>query len=136
VRGKLSLGKHLFRSVKSVHIHHFSFFLTMMMFASHSGYFTSLMKPASSNLCTSAFNASTFSSTILWRFCFFSFALRLTCSHCSITSLLTPTKLEVHHANTSLFLSRKPSSSVYSSWLSSVPLHTVLSETLGPTVLS
>jgi hypothetical protein len=47
--------------VRSVHIRHFSFFfLTMMMFASHNGYFTSLMKHVSSNLCTSAFAAFTF----------------------------------------------------------------------------
>jgi hypothetical protein len=114
-----------------VHIHHFPlFFLTIMTFASPYGYFTSLMKPTSSNLCTSAFAAFTFSSTILRSFCFFGLALGLTCSQCSMTSLLTPTQSKVDHANTSLFLSRKPSSFTCSSWLASEPTHTVLSGTL------
>jgi hypothetical protein len=102
------LGQNLLRSVKSIHTHHIPFvFRTMMMFASHSGYFISLMKPTSNNLCTSTFAASTFSSTILQSFCFLCFALGLTCSRCSMTSLLTPTKSEVDHANTSFFLSSK-----------------------------
>jgi hypothetical protein len=115
-----------------VYIHHFPFFiLTMTLFASHCGYFTSLMKHASSNLCSSAFATFTFSSTILRSFYFFSLALGLTCSRCSMTPLLTPTKSKVDHANTSLFLSRKLSSFVYSSWLASAPMHMVLSGTLG-----
>jgi hypothetical protein len=47
-----------------------------------------------------------------------------------MTSLLTPTKSRVDHANTSLFLSRKLSSFVSSSWLASAPMHTILSRTL------
>jgi hypothetical protein len=58
-------------------------------------------------------------------------AFGLTCSRCSMTSLLTPTRSEVDHANTSLFLSRKLRISAYSWWLASVPMHTVLSGTLG-----
>jgi hypothetical protein len=126
------LGQHLIRFVKSVHIRHFPvFFLTMTAFSNHSGYFTSLMEPTSSSLYSSPFAASTFSSAILQSFCFFSLALGLTCYRCSMTSLLTPTKLEVDHTNTLLFLLRKPSSFAYSSWLASAPMHTVLSETLG-----
>jgi hypothetical protein len=126
------MGQHLFKSVKSVHIHQFLFFfLTMMMFASHCGYFTSLMKSTSSNLCISAFATFTFSSAILQSFYFFGLALGLTCSRCSMTSLLTATKSKVDHANTSLFLSRKLNSFGYSSWLASAPMHTVLSGTLG-----
>jgi hypothetical protein len=49
-----------------------------------------------------------------------------------MTSLLTPTKSKVDHANTSLFLSRKLGSFACSSWLATAPMHTVLSETLGP----
>jgi hypothetical protein len=101
------------------------------MFASYYGYFTSLMKTACSNLCTLAFIAFTFSSAIFQSFCFFGLALGLTCSRCFITSLLTPTKLRADHANTSLFLSRKLSSFVCSSWLASVPMHMVLCGTLG-----
>jgi hypothetical protein len=107
------------------------FSLTMMTFGSHFGYFISLMKPASSNLYTSTFVASTFSSTILWGFCFFGFALGLICSRRSMTSLLTPTKSEVDHANTLLFLSRKPYSFICSSWFVSMPMHMVLFGTLG-----
>jgi hypothetical protein len=37
-RGKSSFGQHLFKSVKSVHIHHLPFFFpTIATFASHSG---------------------------------------------------------------------------------------------------
>jgi hypothetical protein len=48
-----------------------------------------------------------------------------------MTSLRTPTKLEVDHENTSLFLSRKLKSSVCSCWLALVSMHTILSGTLG-----
>jgi hypothetical protein len=58
-------------------------------------------------------------------------ALGLTCKRCSITSLLTPTRLEVDEAKTSLFLSRNASSSACSCWLASAPMHMVLSRTLG-----
>jgi hypothetical protein len=126
------LGQHLFRSVKYVYICHFPFFLhTITTFSSHYVHFTSLTKPASSNLCTLAFATFTFSSAILLSFCFFSLAHRMTCSRCSIMSLLTPTKSRVDHENTTLFLSRKPSSFAYSSWLASAPMHMVLFRTLG-----
>jgi hypothetical protein len=46
-------------------------------------------------------------------------------------SMLTPTKSEVDHMKTSLFLLRKDSSSACSYWLTSAPMHTILSETLG-----
>jgi hypothetical protein len=121
-----------FKSVKSVHICHLLFFfLTITTFASHSGYTTSLMKHVSNSLWTSAFAASTFSSDILWSFYFLGLAVRLTCNRCSITSRLTPTKSEVDHAKTSLFLSMNANSSAWSCWLVSAPMHTVLSGTLG-----
>jgi hypothetical protein len=46
-------------------------------------------------------------------------------------SLLTPTRSEVDHVKTSLFLSRKASSSACSYWPASTPMHTSLSGTLG-----
>jgi hypothetical protein len=131
-RGKSSLEQHLFRSVKSVHIHHFSFFLwTITTFASHCGYLTSLINPVSNNLCTSALIASIFSSDILWSFYFLGFASGLTYNLCLITSLLTPTKSEMDHVTMSLFLSRNCRSSACSCGLISVPMQTALSGTLG-----
>jgi hypothetical protein len=59
------------------------------------------------------------------------FTFGLTCSLYSITSLLTPIKLEVDQAKTSLFLSRNYRSTACSSELISTPMHTVLSGTLG-----
>jgi hypothetical protein len=95
-RGQSSLGQHLLRSIKSVHIHHFLFFLrTITMFANHCGYLTSLINPASNSRCTSAFTASIFSSDILRSFFFLGIAFGLTCNLCSITSLLTHIKSEV-----------------------------------------
>jgi hypothetical protein len=76
------------------------------------------MKPVSSSLWISAFAAFTFSSYIFWSFCFMGFTLGFTCNLCSITSLLTPTRSEVDHANMSLFLSRNTNNSACSSWLS------------------
>jgi hypothetical protein len=132
VRGKSSLGQQLLRSVKSMHIHHFLFFLwTITTLANHCGYCTSLINLASNNHCTLAFTASIFSSDILRSFCFLGFAFGLTCSLCSITSLLTPIRSEVDQAKTSLFLSRNCRSSAYSSRLISAPMHTVLSGILG-----
>jgi hypothetical protein len=131
-RGKSSLGQHLFKSVKYVHIHHFPFFLwTITTFASHCGYPTSLMNPASNNLCTSAFTASIFSSDILWSFCFLGSVCGLTYNLCTITSLLTPTRSKVDHAKISLFLSRNYKSSACSCGLILVPMQTALSGTLG-----
>jgi hypothetical protein len=46
-------------------------------------------------------------------------------------SLLTPIRLEVDRAKTSMFLSRKANSSAYSFGLISVPRQTTLSSTLG-----
>jgi hypothetical protein len=48
-----------------------------------------------------------------------------------MTSLLTPTRSEVDHVNTSLFLSRKLRISACSCLLGSVLMHTILSRTLG-----
>jgi hypothetical protein len=67
---------------------------------------------------------------ILRNFCFFGFACGLTCSLYSITSLLSPTKLEVDQAKTLMFLSRNCRSSACSSGLILVPIQTVLSGTL------
>jgi hypothetical protein len=126
------LGQHLFRSVKSVHIHHFSFLLrTFMTLANHCWYLTSLINPASNSCCTLAFAASILSSDILQSFYFLGFARGLTWSLCSITSLLTPTKSEVDQAKTSLFLLRNCMSSTCSFGLISVPMQTILSSILG-----
>jgi hypothetical protein len=114
-----------------VHIHHFSLLRTITIFASHSGYVTSRLKPASNRRWTSARTTSTFSSDILRSFCFLGFAHGLICSLCSITSLSTPIKLEVDQAKMSLFLSRNCRSSAYSSGCISAQAHTVLSGTLG-----
>jgi hypothetical protein len=128
VRGKLSLGQHLLKSVKFVHIHHFLFFLwTITIFASHCRYLTSLMNPASNNLYSSTFAASIFSSDILRSFYFLVFTCGLTYNLCSITSLLTHTRSEVAHAKISLFLSRNCRSSACSCELISVPMQTALS---------
>jgi hypothetical protein len=115
-----------------VHIHHFQFFLrTIMTLANHYGYRTSLINTTSNNRCTSAFTTSIFSSDILWSFFFLGFAYGLTCNLCSITSLLTPTRLEVGQAKTSLFLSRNCRSSACSCRFISVPMQIVLSGTLA-----
>jgi hypothetical protein len=89
------------------------------------------MKPASSNLWTLAFSASTVSSDILQSFYFLGFTLRFTCNMCSMISPLTPTWSKVDHAKTSLFLSRKASNSTCSSGLVSMPRQTALTGTLG-----
>jgi hypothetical protein len=89
------------------------------------------MKHVSRSLCASTFAAFTFSSAILQSFCFLGLAFGLTCSWCSMMSLLTPTRSEVDHTTTSLFLSRKPGISACSCLLALVPMHTVLSGTLG-----
>jgi hypothetical protein len=134
-RGKSSLGQHLLRSIKSMHIHHFLFFLrTITTLANHCGYVTSLINPASNRCCTSAFATSIFSSDILQNFFFMGLAFGLTCGLCSITSLLTPIKLEVDQTKTSLFLSRNYRSFACSSGLILALMHTVLSGTLGSSV--
>jgi hypothetical protein len=131
-RGKPSLGQHLLRSVNSVHIHHFPFFLrTITTLANHCGYVTSLINSTSNTRCTLAFATSIFSSHILRSFCFLNFTFGLTCSLCSITSLLTPIKSQVDQARTSLFLSRNCRSFACSSRLISALIHTVLFGTLG-----
>jgi hypothetical protein len=131
-RGKSSLGQHLLRSVKSVHICHFPFFLrTITTLANHCGYVTSLINPASNRHRTSAFATSIFSSNILRSFCFLGFTFGLTCSLFPITSPLTPIKSEVDQAKTSLFLSRYYRSYACSSRLISALMHMVLSGTLG-----
>jgi hypothetical protein len=126
------LVQHLFRSVKYAHIRYLVFFLwTITMFGSHYGLLTSQINPTSNNLCTSAFAASVFSFDILRSFYFLGFACRLTCILCSITSLQTPTRLEVDHTKTSLFLSRNCRSSTCSCGLISMPMQMALPGTLG-----
>jgi hypothetical protein len=128
------LGQHLSRSVKFVPILHFPIFLwTITTFASHYEYLTSLINPASNNLCTLAFAASIFSSHILWSFYFLGFACRLTCNLCLITSVLTPTRSEVDHMKTSMFLSRNCRRSACFYELISMQMHNTLS---GALVLS
>jgi hypothetical protein len=122
----------LLRSVKSVHICHFPFFLrTITTLANHYGYLTSLINPTSNRRCTSSFVASIFSSDILRSFCFLGFAFGLTCSLCSITSVLTHIKSEVDYPKISLFLSRNCRSSACSTGPISAPMHIVLSGILG-----
>jgi hypothetical protein len=132
VRGKSSLGQHLLRLIKSVHIRHFPFFLrTITTLANHCRYVTSLINPTSNRRCTSAFAASIFSSDILRSFYFLGFTFGLTCSLCSITCLQTPIKSEVCQAKTSLFLSKNCRSFACSFRLISASMHMVLSGTLG-----
>jgi hypothetical protein len=104
---------------------------TITTLANNCGYLTSLINPASNNRCTSAFAASIFSSGILWSFYFLGFTCGLPCNLCSITSLLTPTISEVDQSKTSLFLLRNCRSSACSCGLISVPMQTVLCDTLG-----
>jgi hypothetical protein len=103
---------------------------TITTLANHYGYLTSLMNLASNSRCTSAFAASTFSSDILWSFYFLDFTCGLIFSLCSITSLLTPTKLEVDQTTTSLFLSWNCTSFACSSGLISTPMEMILSSIL------
>jgi hypothetical protein len=58
------------------------------------------------------------------------FTKGLTCSLCSIISLLTPVRSEGFHASTSLFLSRKESNLVSSLDVKSWEIITVLSGTI------
>jgi hypothetical protein len=116
------LRQHFLRSVKFMCIRHFRFFLrTIITLANHCEYVTSLINPASNRRCTSAFAVSIFSSDILRSFYFLGFAFGLTCSLCSITCLLTPIKLEVDQAKTSLFLFRNCRSFTCSSRLIVTP---------------
>jgi hypothetical protein len=126
------MGQHLLRSLKSVHIHHFPFFLrTITMLVNQYEYVTSLINLVYNRRCTSAFTTSIFSSDILRSFCFLGFTFGLPCSLCSIICLLTPIKLEVDQPKISLFLSRNCRSFACSSGLISAPMHMVLSATLG-----
>ena len=105
----------LFRSMKSMHILIFPFFLgTNTTFASHSKYLTSLMTFASNNLWTSAFAAKILSSDIFLYRCFLGFILGLMSRERCIISLLTPFRSEVDQAKTSLFLAKVSMSSASS----------------------
>jgi hypothetical protein len=126
--GKSSFEQHLLRFVKSMHIHHLSFFfLTITTFANQLGYRTSRINPTSNSLCSSSFVAATFSSDIFY---FLGLAEGFTCSLCSIISMLTPIRSEVCQAKTSLFLSRNESSSASSLADKSWEIITSLSGTL------
>jgi hypothetical protein len=89
------------------------------------------MNPASNSRCTLAFAAYSFSFNISRSFCFLGFTCELTCSLCSITSLLTPIRSDVDQAKASLFLLRNCRSSACSCGLISVLTLMVLSGTLG-----
>ena len=103
-----SFGQDLFRSVKSTHIRHFPFFfLTITTLDSHSGYWTGLMTPTSSNLYTSTFAASALSMDIFLTFCFLGFAPFATFKLCCARSWLTPWRSFADQANMSWFLCRK-----------------------------
>jgi hypothetical protein len=78
-----------------------------------------------------AFVAATFASDILRSLCLLGFVEGLTCSLCSIMSLFTPIKSEIHHAKTSLFLSRNESNSISLFDVKSWEIIIVLSSTIG-----
>ena len=62
-KGYESFGQALFKSVKSTHMRHFPLlFFTSTTFASHSGYWTSLMWPAARSFCVSSLIAYLLSS--------------------------------------------------------------------------
>jgi hypothetical protein len=114
-----------------VHILHFSFFFqTMTTFASHVGYWTSLIKPATNSLWTSALAGAIFLFEILRSFYFFGFVEGLMWRLCSIILLLTPMRSEDFQEKTSLFLSKNESNFVSSSDVRSWTIIIVLSGTL------
>jgi hypothetical protein len=101
--GNSSFGRALLRYVKSIHILHLPLdFLTMTILATRSGYATSLMTQALSNLFTSAFATSALSSDIFWSFCFRGLTLVSTFKACSIILLSTPHRSFADQAKTSL----------------------------------
>jgi hypothetical protein len=105
--GNSSFGQALFRSVKSMHILYLPLaFFTITVFASHSGYFTSLMTPALRSLFTSFRAPSALSSDIFRSFCFLGRKNGSTLRECSMTSLLTPQRSLADHAKTSLLLNK------------------------------
>jgi hypothetical protein len=106
-KGNSSFGHALLRSVKSMHILHFSLaFFTMTALASQSGYVTSLIRPALRSLFTSFCAPLALSSDIFRSLCFLGLKDGSTLSECSIISLLTPQRSLAVQAKTSLLLNR------------------------------
>jgi hypothetical protein len=98
--------------------------------ASHSGWKTSLMKPAVSNLASSFLMASRQSSVKRRRCCRFRVALGLMLSECSIISLATPGMSAGFHAKMSRLARRKLMSA--SSYFGSRPAPMVVVLLLSP----
>src|SRR5579883_2024611 len=95
------------------------FFRTRTGFANHSGWKTSLMKPAASSLVISALMASRRSCAKRRSRCFLGLAVGSTLRLCSIRLLGTPGISDGFHANMSRFSCRNVMSA--SSYLSSSP---------------
>ena len=130
--GYSSFGHALLRMVKSMHIRHLPFFFsTITTFASHSGYCTSQMTPASSNFCTSACAAFYLSSDIGRGLCFAGLAFGFTLSVCSMTPRLTPRKSDEDHANMSWLFRRNWISLASSSPLPMVTIRSGMSSHNG-----
>ena len=105
-----------------MHILHFPFFfLTNTGLASHSGWNTSLMNPASKSLCTSSPIARRLSSSKCRKCCLTVLEFGRISRECSATSLGMPGMSEGLHAEMSA-LARRKSTSTTSYLLSSVAL--------------
>jgi hypothetical protein len=89
--GNSSFRHALLSSEKSIHILHLPLdFLTMTVLGNHSGYATSLMTLALSNLLTSVFAPSALSSDVFRSFCLCGLTVGSTSRACSIILLSTP----------------------------------------------
>jgi hypothetical protein len=85
-KGNSSFGHALLRSVKSIHILHFSLaFFTIIVLANHSGYVASLITPALRSLLTLFLAPSAFSSDIFRSLCFLGMMVGSTLRECSMT---------------------------------------------------
>ena len=105
---KQSFGHALLRSVKSTQTRHLPFFFfTTTGLASHTGYLTSGIKPASRSLMTSALTASARSGPSFRRFYLTDLKDGSTFSSCEITSVLIPVISPTVQANVVLYILRK-----------------------------
>jgi hypothetical protein len=106
-KGNSSFGHALLRSMKSIHIIHFSLaFFTIIVLANHSGYVTSLITLALRSLLTSFLAPSALSSDIFQSFSFLGLMVRSTLRACSMKFLLTPHRSLANQAKTSLLLNK------------------------------
>ena len=107
-RGKLSFGKALLISMKSMQIRHLPFaFLTRTTLANHSGYSTSLIAFAWRSLPTSSLIAFYLSRAKLILFCLIGLKDGLTFSLWVITAGPIPPMSSCFQANTSMFCFKK-----------------------------